>query len=315
MAKSDDKALVKRPSATPVPKLEMARTLAEAPPRSFVHVDSKGQVRSPGRYKALQAVSYGAAGAVVAGVTVLYGAILGPAGVAVGLGVGAYMGWHIRRGLKLQEATRLLVHDRLDEAEALLNKVLAGWRVPKQLRALAEQNLAAVHTRRGDYEEALKHQRVAMTIYARTRKRSLFARTVEYSEITTLVNLGRVGEARQRLEARLAQGVPEGDYLRIQHWVAELYVCLAEGEHRISAEDLHTRARAGLAITGAAALLGLTAWAHFHKGDTDQAWHLLREAYDRRKDTALEKALPRLHEWMEAHADEAGADRQPASNT
>jgi len=53
--------------------------------------------------------------------------------------------------------------------------------------------------------------------------------------------------------------VPEGDYLRLQHWGAELYVCLAEGEHRIDADALppvrHRRAQ----ITGAAALLGLTA--------------------------------------------------------
>lgn len=299
------RALVKRAEARPAPAMVMAKTLAEAEPRSFVHVDNHGQVRSPARYRALQAVSYGAAGTIVAGVTIVYGALLGPAGLAIGFGLGAYLGWHVRRNLKLQEATRLLVHDRLDEAEALLTQVLRSWRCPNQVRALAEQNLGAIEVRRGNFEEALKHQRAAMTRYARARRKSLFARTVEYAEIATLVNLGRVGEARQRFEQKNAE-VPKGDYLRIQHWVAELYVCLAEGEHRISADDLHERAHAALGITGAAALLGLTSWAHLHTGDTDQAWHLLREAFDRRHGTGIERALPRLHEWMEKHAPEAG---------
>ena len=306
-------ALVKRAESTPAPPMEMARSLAEARPKAFVHVDAHGNVRSPSRYRAIQAASYGAAGAIVAGVTVVYGALLGVPGVAIGVGLGAYVGWHVRRGLKLQRATRLLVHDRLDEAEALLKDVLAGWRVPRAVRALAEQNLGSVAVRRGDFEEALKHERAAMTLYARRRKRSLFSHTVDYAEITTLVNLGRVGEARQRLEQKHGV-VPTGDYLRLQHWTSELYLCLAEGEHRLPADELHERAKTALGITGAAALLGLTAWAHAQLGDTDQAWHLLREAYDRKSGIGLERALPRLWEWMEAHKTEAEVPPKPAED-
>lgn len=298
------RALVKRADSAPAPKMEMARSLAEARPKTFVHVDAQGNVRSPARYRALQAASYGAAGAIVTGVTVVYGALLGVPGVAIGLGLGAYVGWHIRRGFRLQKATRLLVHDRLDEAEALLRDVLSGFRVPRSVRALAEQNLASVYVRRGDYEEALKHQRAAMTLYARRRKRSLFSHTVDYAEITTLVNLGRVGEARQRLEQKHGV-VPAGDYLRLQYWTAELYVCLAEGEHRLPPDELHERAKTALGITGATALLGLASWAHAQLGDRDQAWHLLREAYDRQSGSGLPRALPRLWEWMEAHKVEA----------
>jgi hypothetical protein len=305
------KALVKRAESQPAPPMELAESLEKAPPRSFVHVDAKGNVRSPARYKVLQAISYGSAAAIVGGVTLVYGALLGLPGVGIGVGLGAWVGLHVRRGIRLQQATRLLVHDRLDEAEALLREVLAGWRVPRNVRALAEQNLAALEVRRGNYESALDHQRAAMTLYARNRKKTLFAHTVEYAEITTLVNLERVGEARQRFEQQHGH-VPEGDYLRLQHWVAELYVCLAEGEHRISADDLHERAKAALGITGAAGLLGLTAWAHAQLGDSDQAWHLLREAYDRMQGTAVERALPRLYDWMEKHRTEAGV---PASRT
>jgi hypothetical protein len=300
------KALVKRGEKRPAPKMVMAESLEKAAPRSFVHVDGKGQVRSPARYKALQAISYGAAGAIVAGVTVVYGALLGVPGVGIGLGLGVWIGLQIRRGLKLQEATRLLVHDRLDEAEVLLNQILKSWRPPRAVKALAEQNLASVFVRRGDYEKALEHQRVAMTLYAKMRRPSLFARTVEYAEMTTLVNLGRVGEARQRFEQKHGK-VPEGDYLRVQHWAAELYICFAEGEHRLTPDEVHTRSQVALGITGAAGLLGLCAWAQHHKGDLDQAWHLLREAYDRKSGTGLERGLPKLWEWMERHRAEAGA--------
>jgi hypothetical protein len=123
--------------------------------------------------------------------------------------------------------------------------------------------------------------------------------------MSTLVNLGRAGEARQRFEQKHGK-VPEGDYLRVQHWAAELYICLAEGEHRLSSDELHERSHAALGITGAAGLLGLCAWAQHHKGDTDQAWHLLHEAYDRKSGTGLERGLPRLWEWMEKHRAEAG---------
>jgi hypothetical protein len=283
----------------------LARSLEEAAPRSFVHIDSAGQVRSPARYRAMELVSYGAVGGITLGVTVVYGALFGFPGVALGAGVAAWFGWMVRRGRMLQKATLLLAHDRLDEAEALLRQVLSSWPRPRALRALAEQNLAAVAARRGDFEAALIHQRAAMQIYALGRRRSPMARLVEYAEVTTLVNLGRVGEARQRLEQRHAD-VPRGDYLRLQFWVADLYVCLAEGEHRLDGDTLHERARTALSINGAAALLGLCAWAHARSGDSDQAWHLLREALDRRQGQWIDRLLPRLHSWMEAHAADAG---------
>ncbi|MGZ6176561.1 MAG: hypothetical protein ACXWNB_12055, partial [Candidatus Binataceae bacterium] len=51
-----------------------------------------------------------------------------------------------------------------------------------------------------------------------------------------------------------------------------------------------------------------SAWAHWKLGDSDQAWHLLNEAYDRRQGVRLERALPLLWKWMEEHAAEAGVD-------
>jgi hypothetical protein len=310
LAKQPDQALLRRAEAVPAPPMTLAENLEVAAPRSFVHVDSSGQVRSPARYKALQAASYGAAAAVVGTVTLMYGALLGLPGIGVGAAFAAYFGWHLRRGRMLHKATVLLVHDQLDEAEALLRKVLASWRCPRHLKALAEQNLGVVYGRRGDFEEALVHQRAAMALYARSSRRTPMRQVVEYAEVITLVNLGRVGEARQRLLQKHGE-VPTGDYLRLQHWGAELYVSLAEDEHQIDPDQLHQMAIVALKITGAAALLGLTAWAHWKLGDTDQAWHLLREAFDRRGGLQLERALPRLHAWMEEHKSEAGASDPP----
>jgi hypothetical protein len=300
----ETKDLVK--AADPVPAVVLARTLEEAQPRTFVHIDGRGQVRSPARYRAIELATYGAMGGLTMMITLVYGAALGLPGVAVGGAVAVWFGWLLRRGRLLQKATVLIAHDRLDEAENLLGQVARSWPRPKSARALIEQNLAAISARRGNFEEALAHQRTAMELYAKSgrRGRSAMARLVEYSEITTLVNLGRVGEARQRLEERL-KNPPRGNYLQLQAWVAELYVCLGEGEHRLDADALHERARAGLQITGAAALLGLCAWAHFHVGDTDQGGHLLGEALDRREGQLIERLLPRLHDWMEAHAAEA----------
>jgi hypothetical protein len=294
--------------AGPAPPMHLADSLASAPPRAFVHVDSEGQVRSPARYKALQAVSYAAAGTVVAGVTGVYGALLGVPGILIGMGLGAYLMWHVRRGRKLQEAVSLLAHDRLEEAEQMLNEVRFSFRCPRPLRALAEQNLGSIASRRGDYDTALEHQRAALVLYSRLRRKNPMRQLTEYAEVVTLVNLGRTGEARQRFDARAGEGQPQGDYLKLQYWVGELYVALAEGSHRFDGDELHARARIALQGSGAAALMALLAWAEHEAGDRDFAWHLLREAFDRRKQLHLKEGLPLLHNWMEANAEAAGVD-------
>ncbi len=253
-------------------------------------------------------MSYAAAGTVVAGVTGIYGALLGPPGVLIGLGLGAYLAWHVRRARRLQDAVTLLAHDRLEEAEQKLNEVRFSFRCPRPLRAMAEQNLGAIATRRGDYELALEHQRAALVLYARMRRKNPMRQLTEYAEAVTLVNLGRTGEARQRFDARIGEGAPVGDYLKLQHWVAELYICLAEGSHRIDGDELHSRARVALAVSGASALLALLAWAEHESGDRDFAWHLLREAFDRRRQLHLKEALPILAVWMDGNAGAAGID-------
>jgi hypothetical protein len=306
-----EKALVRREAAPlrridDAPPLVLAKSLEDAPPRAFVHVDNQGRVRSPARFRALQAMSYGAAGVLAVGAPIAYGALLGVPGVGVGLAIGmtALYGWMFTRARRLDLAVRLLAHDRLDEAEALCEKVMRSWGCPKPVRALAERTLALVLIRRGRLEDALTHQRVAMAIYARMRSRSIYARCVQYDEVATLVGIGRVGEARQRLE-QLGK-IPDGEYLRLHHFTADLYVSFGEGEHRLSADELHERTHMALGINRATVLLALCAWAHLQKNDEDMAWHLLREAFDRWDRFPIDKAMPKLWDWMTAHAQRAG---------
>ena len=95
MDKPESKALVR---VTPAPSMTLARNLEEAAPRTFVHIDARGQVRSPARYRAIEAASYGALGGITLGVTIVYGAMLGFPGVALGAGVGVWFAWLLRRG-------------------------------------------------------------------------------------------------------------------------------------------------------------------------------------------------------------------------
>lgn len=295
---SDDDALVK---AEPVPPMVLARDLQASTPQSFVHVDRKGQVRSPARFRAMQVAVYG----VLASAGVVYGVLFGAFGVAASLVAGVLVALNVRRNRGLQKAARLLMHDRVEEAQPLLEAMLRR-RLAARIKAIVEQNLGACHARRGRYAEALAHQRASIALHGRSRFRGPLAAAAEYAELVVLVNLDRVAEARALLGARHPK-VPEGDYLRVLHWGAELYVALAEGKHALSADELHERARAALGITSAASLLGLLAWAHHASGDLDQAWHLLREAEDRRVGVPIEATLPKLHAWMAAHADAAGA--------
>jgi len=299
----DPRALVPRGAPPP---LVMARSLEAASPRSLVHIDGKGQVRSPVRYRAQIALAYGLSAYTVGALTLAATTLWGLPGIGVGAGAGWLVARGILRARKIRHAVQLLVHDRLDEAEALLRDVQRSWGAPRLTRAIVEQNLGACAVRRGRFDDALAHHRAALALYRRRNRRRPQARMVEYQEIVTLVNLDRAAEARRIFGERHGK-VPDGNYLRVQHWVAELYLALAEGEHRLDEDALHERARAALGITGAVALLGLVAWAHDRSGDSDQAWHLLREAHDRPDGAVLERTLPRLHAWMEAHRADAAA--------
>ena len=85
-------ALVKRPDLAPVP-LRLAESLETAGRGTFVHIDRKGQVRSPARYRMLTAVAYGASAGAILASTLLYVDIFGPLGGLVGLAIHSATRW------------------------------------------------------------------------------------------------------------------------------------------------------------------------------------------------------------------------------
>ena len=293
------RALAVRPRD--VPRMQLARSLDEAGPRTFVYVDGKGRVRSPARYRAVQAAGYAALGAVVVGGTALYTTLFGPPGALVGVLFGAAAGRSLLLTREINHAALLSSHDRLDEAELILRRLLRRRLVARRLRALAHHNLGAVATRRGDHAEALEQLRRAVVLYQAAWRKSPHLRSCQYGEVIALCNLNRVDEARQRLQG-LAEA-PEGDYLIIKHWTTQLYVdfCANAFDRKRYGDDLWDRAQRALRITSSSALLALCAWGFERLGEADMAWHLLREAYDRLEGVPLLRTMPPLWRWMEGN--------------
>lgn len=288
-----------------VPRLVMARSLDQASSGSFMYVDRHGDVRSPARFRAMQAVGYlSMAGA--AALPVLYGLALGPIGAGAGLALSGFFGARIRNTLRVQRAALLMSHSRLDEAAALLESVIHARFVSRDSRTAAYLNLATCTAMRGDHEAALALARKARGLIAGKARRSIHGPLTAYLEIKLLSELGRTREARAALDA--LGPAPSGEYLRVAHWTAELHVCMAEGRCTLDDDELHVRARKALAMTTGSRLLGLVAWAFAERGNHEMATHAIIEAFDRLDNDRLERMMPRLYEWMCAYRAERPAE-------
>ena len=296
-----DRALAQPPRD--VPRMELARSLEEAGPRTFVYIDNQGRVRSPVQYRLMQVFSYSMLAAILVGGTALYASLLGPQGLLFGVVFSALVGRNLRLTRQINQAALLSSHDRLDEAEVLLRRLLGRRMVGRRLRALIHHNLGAVATRRGDHEEALSQLRSAIALYQAAWRRSPHLRSCQYGEVIALCNLRRADEARQRLLSLPEQS--EGDYLLVKFWTTELYVRFCRNEVPPEDTALWDRAERALRITSSAALLALCAWG-FTKGpgkqpdsgNLDMAWHLLREAFERLDGEPLRTIMPPLWQWM-----------------
>ena len=289
--------LATSPAAAPPVPLQLARTLAEAGRGTMVHVDSNGQVRSPMRYHVLTGIAYGTSlGIALVGAT-LYTTIFGPLwGMLAGLAFGAAFLIGTSRRRRLVRIAALISDGRLDEAEQHCRRVLDGRWMPRAQRATAHHNLAMIEARRGRFEAALEEVRAAIRLCHKALGKNLQETLLAYAEINILVNLGRVGEARGRLISRGA--VPEGDYLRLVHWSADLAVQFGEGRATIAEDDLWSRSRAVLGLAGASNLLALCAWAYALHGDDAMSDHLLTEAVDRAAPEST-STFPSLWTWVE----------------
>lgn len=288
-----------------VPPMQLARSLEEAGPRTFVYIDNEGRVRSPVQYRAMQVMSYALLLGILIGGTTLYTYLLGLQGMIFGLVFGVAIGRNLYYTRQINRAALLSSHDRLDEAEIILRRLLKRRLLGRRLRALCYHNLGAVATRRGDHPQALTQLRQAIGLYQASWPKSPHLRSCQYGEIIALCNLGQADEAERRWQALPRQN--EGDYLLIKAWTTELYVEFLCDKPPPADGELWERARRALRITSSSALLGLCAWAFARAKDQDIAWHLLREAYDRLDGEPLFLIMPPLWRWMEQSRPLAGA--------
>src|SRR4029077_18451999 len=94
-ARQPEEGALARRRRLPTPPMILARTLQEASAQSLVHVDGKGQVRSPARFHAVQALSYGLLAASLGGMLIVSGALFGPVGAVIGGGLALLFGWPV----------------------------------------------------------------------------------------------------------------------------------------------------------------------------------------------------------------------------
>ncbi|MCC6997695.1 MAG: hypothetical protein IT370_23965 [Deltaproteobacteria bacterium] len=281
----------------PEPALELADDHRKAGPRQFVYLDQRGRVLSR-RAVRLRRVRLLAAATLAAAMLVLAARFwLGPRAY-LGLGLVALLG--LLRGRaesRINRAAVLVAYRRYREAEA----VLASIKRPFRMLALVAMNRAAIAEAEGDHARQLAEHREAERIFTAVAPRLAPHRALNRcAEVICLVHLGRLAEARVALGQP-----PEGDYLRLQWWTAELYLAMAENHHTLDAAALAARTEAALAVATASGLLGVLAWAHHRSGDDARAWQLLRAAEERR-DRSVPRTLRLLTAFTERHAASAG---------
>lgn len=284
MSKKEEVALVARE----------AERLEDASANSLIYIDARGQVRSPSHYKRLTAVYFSGFAVVMSALTGFYWVIGGPTGLVVGAGLTALMLRHLPAWGRLRRAAALVAAERIDEAEELLRPLQRG-RHPAALRGRADLYLSRVAALRGRYAEALLLQESALSLLGRDRRTRSLRRVAAYQRVVTMVNLGRVTEARHNFEA--LPRTLEGDYLRVLRATAELYLALVEGQHRFDPTFLQEQADIALPLPSARALLSLLAWAQDHAGQPGVSAQLLAAARDKPGGAQVQRLYPRLADW------------------
>ncbi|MCS6914953.1 MAG: hypothetical protein RMK29_11425 [Myxococcales bacterium] len=284
-------------------RLPIARSLSEATPRTLVSLDSRGRVRSPLRRTMERAAAYGALG-LMGSMTLVSASLGDPLGMTIGLTATAMWAHGVVVARWLERASALMIHGHLDQAEVLLRRCLQPPWGSHSVRAHAHLRLAGVATRRGDHLMALAEAQAAIALFEEERPRQVqFLQVSRYQEVRALVSAGRLADARIKMEEMGPP--PEGDYLRMQHYMSELYVALADGRMPFGDQPLWERAHMALQLSAAAPLLALCAWGYFKLGEQDMAWHLLQTAYDRLDGEPLDRMMPPLWQWMERKRKEA----------
>lgn len=284
--------------APTAPVARFAESLEDATSGTVLYVDARGQARPSEQYR--RRVVLGVGGAAVA--MGVYTAALSYAGGPIGFVVAGVFNLLVVRNLAawrtLYRATVLQVARQNGEAETLLVRLVGRRLTPYRIKANAEQALARIAVMRGRYDQALVLQSSAVRRLSKDRRARSRRRIIEYERVVTLINLGQIAEARRRFD-----GLPralEGDYLRVQRTIAELYLCFGENRHGFDPAFLDEQADIALGLRSAPALLVLLAWAQVFAGHDRRAAELLTLARERSGQEQMRKVYPRVCTWMNA---------------
>ncbi len=295
-------ALVPRPGPVAV---KLARNFDEAGPDSLVVIDRHGDLVPWTRLRALSLASRAARFTLFVLSSVLLLQYFGLLGLAAG--VAAWTASFLRRARAADQwrVSALIQAGRLDEAEALCK--LLGRRAGRPLRAWVHRSLAVIEGRRGRHARALDEVRAALKLTG--TRRDAATELLALQEIRLLCDVGRVGEARARIDSRAA---PErGEVVVVQRWLTELYVMFHERRLSLDEDELWRRAQRALKLSGGAPLLALAGWAYAERRDDDLAAHLLGEAADRFVPW-MKRGSPALWAFVEERLGRALPDEEAA---
>jgi len=280
--------------ARPVPvAAKLARTLDEAGPDALVVIDRRGDLIPLGRLRALSLASRAAGFTLFALTAFFMFQALGGIGLALPVGLALWQAARRARWSAQWRVAALIQAGRLDEAEALC-EALARRPGGRQGRVWLHRNRSVIASRRGRHDLALDETRAALKRAAGRDDAAI--ELLALQEIRLLCDVGRVGEARARLDGRSAPS--RGEVVIVQRWLTEQYVQFHENRPALDEDELWRRAQRALKLSGGAPLLALCAWAYVARRDDDMAEHLTGEAADRFVPW-MKRASPSLWRFVE----------------
>jgi hypothetical protein len=275
----------------PAPAL-IARSLDRARKGQLLYVGNDGEVRSPEALRTRNVLAY----SLIGGVTlsgIALAAMTFPPVIPLYLVLGGRFAASANAIQKLNASSAALGRGEAATAQREAEPVAKAWWLPRHVRALAEIRIAAALAIEGQAEQALERLRRGRS---QLSSRSVQHRSSRYTEVHLLIQVGQLEEARKVFTELGAS--PEGEVLRVAHWLAELHLACAEGKLSLDEQALHERARKGLAMTAGRDLLQLCAWGYAQLDDRDQVEFLLGEALDREGASHLAITMPSLHRWL-----------------
>jgi tetratricopeptide (TPR) repeat protein len=301
-ALQDDDAEPRALAVRAPPRMKLSDSLKSAARDEFVYVSRRGEVRPSWRYRA------GRVGTLVAttGVGALGIALCFMAGTPflsiIYIATLVFVANLWRHGERLKRGATLVAADRLDEAAAELEPLVAARLVPKTVRALAWQNLGGIAARRSQHATALEYTRKCRALLDSGGLGGRFVPAgpwrwiSRFNEALLLAQLGRIDEAKRA--AHGLRNAPDGEYFRILHMNVELMLAFVQRDASVLPHDLFPWSKLALETTSAELALALLGWAQLERGDEDMGEHLLDAAVDRIDADLFARVYPDVHAWL-----------------